>query len=497
MRTSTWNPILLRAIPMLLAVTTAATSLYVSAQDTSAAAADNNQPPVLGKVKRDGAHGYSQGSGSGFSFASSKSLAEEEMDEKLAEFRSDKDVVWLHYSAEASDPDGDEVQYVWSEVSPGEPAAIVEQDDSFVPSGQAARIRLCVPPSGPEVTLQVVAVDRRGARSKPRSVVVNAAGCASEAEWARLSWFAETREAANQGDADAQHALAYAHINGSGVFKNEQKGTELLRAHAEDGNIKAQASWAFVLYNGKYRVKRNREEGRKWYLVAAEQGHPHSQFVMGWLEEDLDAKGNWYRLAAEQGHVQAQFFLAKMLAEGTGMRTDLAHAKAWMQKSADGGDDRAKTWIENWELATTFDESGNRPPLLASVAYAGDERPTSFSYSADKMTYKDGKWTTEGGQSKVDTIIWRKFNVRAEDFDGESIRYLVTQTSPDTPRAAIGGEKGAFEYQASGSEVMFAACFPQVDDGEFTFQVVAEDKRGAKSEPETIALDAIRSDRCP
>ena len=168
-----------------------------------------------------------------------------------------------------------------------------------------------------------------------------------------------------------------------------------------------------------------------------------------------------------------------------------------MKKSGDQGYERAQTWMENWEVATAFDESGNRPPQLTSLTYTGDERPTSISYSADKMTYKDGKWVTQGGQSRSDAIVWRKFTVRGEDFDAESIRYLVTQISPDTPKAAIGGESDAFKYHASGNEVVFAACFPQIPSGKFTFQVIAEDKRGAKSDPKTIVLDAIGSDRCP
>ena len=96
----------------------------------------------------------------------------------------------------------------------------------------------------------------------------------------------------------------------------------------------------------------------------------------------------------------AQFKLAKMLAEGDGVPKDLAAAKEWMQKSAGRGYERAKTWIANWEVATAFDESGNRPPQLTSVTYIGDERPTSISYSADKMTYKDGKLVTGGDRQE-------------------------------------------------------------------------------------------------
>ena len=153
------------------------------------------------------------------------------MEEGLAEFRSGMHVVWLYYSAEASDPEGDEVRYIWSQVSPEEPVAIIDQDDEFVPSGQAEKMKLCVPPSGAQITLQVVAMDKSGAKSEPKSVVVNDAGCASKERWAQLSKFAELRESANQGDPRSHEALAYAYINGTGVLKNEETGVDLMRTY--------------------------------------------------------------------------------------------------------------------------------------------------------------------------------------------------------------------------------------------------------------------------
>lgn len=467
---------------------------------------DDSQRPVIVAVGRDGAYGYSQTIGSGFSFSSSRELDEGEMEEGLAELHSDSDVVWLYYSAQASDPTGEEIRFIWTQApakrgffsrqTEAGPVALIEQRDGFVPSGQPVRIKVCVPPSAGEITLQVVAMNRSGARSEPESVVVNAPACASEDHWAQLSEFAELREAASQGDFGSEVAFAYAYIHGNGVFRNERQGTELMRAYAHAGNAEAQAEWASFLDRGKYGIKEDDEESRQWYRVAAEQGHPHAQFAVAWLEQDKQAKLRWYTLAAEQDHGLAQFSLAKMLAEGDGVPRDLVAAKEWMQKSADGGHAGAVTWIENWEAATAFNESGNRTPQLTSVTYTGDERPVSVTYSAEKVTYQDGQWETEGGQSSSDTIVWRKFTVRAEDFDGDFVRYLVTQKSPDTPKARIGGQSDAFQYHASGSEVMFAACFEQISGGEFTFEVIAEDKRGAKSRPRIILLDSVWSDKC-
>ena len=41
----------------------------------------------------------------------------------------------------------------------------------------------------------------------------------------------------------------------------------------------------------------------------------------------------------------------------------------------------------------------------------------------------------------------------------------------------------------------FAACFPQISGEEFTLDVIAEDKRGARSRPKAIMLAAIQSDK--
>ncbi len=477
---------------MSLVIMVVSAMFFVSSEYAAASTEGSNQPPVISEVERDGAYGYSQSSGSGFSFSSSKVLREDAMQEELAEFRSDKDVVWLRYSAAASDPEGGQVRYVWSQVSPEEPVAIIEQEGSLFPSGEAVRMKLCVPPTGAEITLQVVAIDESGAMSEPESVVVKAASCASKARWARLSRFAELRESAGQGDPVSQNALAFAYLKGDGVFRDEKHGVELLRNYAEQGNVRAQVSWAFVLLKGEYRIRKDREEALKWFRAGAEQGHDHAQYVMGWYEKDKQKAFDWYKLSAEQSNKWGQFSLAKMLVEGDGVPRDVAAAKEWMEKSASQGHDRARTWVENWDVASGFDESGNRPPQLTSVAYTEDERPISFS--VDSLTVRNGEVTK--GQSRTNTIVWRKFKVRAEDFDAESIRYVVVQVSPDAPKAVIGGERGAFKYHASGSEVTFAVCFPQINGGEFAFQVTAEDKRGAKSDPKTIVLDAIRSDRC-
>ena len=127
-----------------------------------------------------------------------------------------------------------------------------------------------------------------------------------------------------------------------------------MRTYAEQGNAEAQTEWAYFLYQGQHRVKRDRAESLKWYRLAADQGHSHAQYVVGILVEDKQEAMNWLRLSAEQNHTRAQFNLAKMLAEGDGVPRDLAAVNEWMRKSADQGHQPAKTWMDNWEVATAF-----------------------------------------------------------------------------------------------------------------------------------------------
>eukprot|EP01104_Vermistella_antarctica_P019795 TRINITY_DN79_c0_g2_i1.p1 TRINITY_DN79_c0_g2~~TRINITY_DN79_c0_g2_i1.p1 ORF type:complete len:259 (-),score=39.24 TRINITY_DN79_c0_g2_i1:74-850(-) len=105
------------------------------------------------------------------------------------------------------------------------------------------------------------------------------------------------------GYPEAMEALGLIYTNGSGVSKNESKGTELL-------------------------------------LKAANLGHASAQYEIGRtyvFKYDNPEAAKWFRKAAEGGHAEAAFFLAHCFKSGDGLGKDLAEAAVWYRKSADLG----------------------------------------------------------------------------------------------------------------------------------------------------------------
>ena len=75
----------------------------------------------------------------------------------------------------------------------------------------------------------------------------------------------------------------------------------------------------------------------KWYRLAAQQGHPAAQGLLGKmyklgegvLQDDKEAV-KWTRLAAEQGFASAQFSLGLMYLNGDGIPQDDVKGYIWL-----------------------------------------------------------------------------------------------------------------------------------------------------------------------
>ncbi|MGC9261418.1 MAG: tetratricopeptide repeat protein, partial [Phycisphaerae bacterium] len=121
-------------------------------------------------------------------------------------------------------------------------------------------------------------------------------------------WTKYRREAARQGDAEAQFMLGADYEFGlGGVAKDETESV-----------------W--------------------WYLRAALQGHAPAQFFIGcrfyWgegLPQDFSEAARWYRRAAENGDACGQHSIGECYHDGLGVKQDYAEAVAWFRKSAEQG----------------------------------------------------------------------------------------------------------------------------------------------------------------
>ena len=89
----------------------------------------------------------------------------------------------------------------------------------------------------------------------------------------------------------------------------------------------------------------NKEEGLKWYLKAAEQGHAEAQYDLGYcyyygngVKQSYKEAAKWLRKAAEQGHAEAQYNLGYCYYNGYGVERSYEEAAEW---SAEQGYEKA------------------------------------------------------------------------------------------------------------------------------------------------------------
>jgi hypothetical protein len=123
------------------------------------------------------------------------------------------------------------------------------------------------------------------------------------------------------------------------------RNLEIFFAAAKSGNAEAQYEV------GRYfdYKKERKGEAFKWYLLAAKQGHLHSQRAIGYsylkgsgIEYNPTEAIKWFRLAAEQGEDAAQCFLGECYFDGVGVEKDLTESMKWYILAAKQGHSQAK-----------------------------------------------------------------------------------------------------------------------------------------------------------
>ena len=151
------------------------------------------------------------------------------------------------------------------------------------------------------------------------------------------------REAAEDGNAEAQFKLGVCYENGDGVSKNPMEAARWYQAAAEQGVEAAQCSLGVYYANG-WGVGKDLAQAVKWYSVAAERGYAKAQFLLGLcyergegVSEDMAEAVKWYRLAAKQGNMYAQCNLGLCYEKGSGANKNPMEAVKWYRAAAEQG----------------------------------------------------------------------------------------------------------------------------------------------------------------
>ena len=186
------------------------------------------------------------------------------------------------------------------------------------------------------------------------------------------------RQAAEQGDAEAQYALGFMYATGEGVSKDEPEAVRWYRLAADQGYASAQY-FLGVMYADGRGVSKDEAEAVRWYRLAADQGYASAQYFLGImyadgrgvLKDEAEAV-RWYRLAADQGYANAQLVLGIVYADGRGVSKDdsvLAHM--WFNIAGANGNASARELLDIFERDMTRAEI-RRATELARACMTSD-----------------------------------------------------------------------------------------------------------------------------
>ena len=164
-------------------------------------------------------------------------------------------------------------------------------------------------------------------------------GIVVETPRASLAPAALSKEQLTGTPARPGHGAATSHLD----LPPSALGPLVLRQAAAEGNPEAQFRIAERYMRGE-RVAKNYAEAAKWFARAAAKGYPPAQFRLATLHErglgvprDRTRARVWYRRAAEQGNVRAMHNLAVLLARKRRGNPDYAAAAKWFERAAERG----------------------------------------------------------------------------------------------------------------------------------------------------------------
>ncbi|HEY7841432.1 MAG TPA: serine/threonine-protein kinase [Gammaproteobacteria bacterium] len=148
---------------------------------------------------------------------------------------------------------------------------------------------------------------------------------------------------AEQGDAEAQFAVAFMYAKGIETDRDDAKAAEWFHEAAAQGHVQAQFNLG-VIYSRGRGTEQDYSEALTWYLMAAEQGDSTAQATVASMymkgigtPADSKAAFDWSMRAARRGHLNSMFNLGEMYLHGLGVEQNLPEAFRWYRKAAEKG----------------------------------------------------------------------------------------------------------------------------------------------------------------
>ena len=160
------------------------------------------------------------------------------------------------------------------------------------------------------------------------------------------------RQAASQGQKEAQYQLSVCYDRGIGVRRNITEAAKWCQMAAFGGHAKAQSEIGYCYEYGQG-VVRNIKEAVSWYEMASAQGNIEAKNNLAFcyqkgrgVHKDVKEAIRLYGEAAVGGHASAQYNLGYCYWYGEGVKTDKSRAIELFKQSADNGNAKAAQMLK-------------------------------------------------------------------------------------------------------------------------------------------------------
>ena len=155
--------------------------------------------------------------------------------------------------------------------------------------------------------------------------------------------FEQYKQAAENGDTNAQFKIGEMYAEGKGVFQDYRQSVKWLTKAAEQGHAEAQVILGTMYFKG-LGVEQNFQKAFEWCEKSAKQSYPPAQSSLGRMyaegkvvTQDYKQAVEWFAKAAEQGHPEGQDLLGGMYFKGLGIKQNFQESFKWCEKSAKQG----------------------------------------------------------------------------------------------------------------------------------------------------------------
>lgn len=156
----------------------------------------------------------------------------------------------------------------------------------------------------------------------------------------QMKWL---RTAADQGNADAQYAVAYMYQLGQGVPADGAEALRWYRKAADQGDAAAMVGIGHFYEKGAQGILKDLAEAERWYRKAADQGNALALGSLAELYEysyqNYTEAMKWYRKGADKGLIFYQLAIGRFYEKGLGVNRDIRQAIYWYTLAANNEED--------------------------------------------------------------------------------------------------------------------------------------------------------------